>query len=601
MAYANYLVKSPSGIYHFRFVFNLRQKRQQVKRSLGTRNRTYAQLLALEMALHCKRLIAKGLTQHMFDENAFDEYLRDSYLSVTAGSPLHRNITGENPETGEPELDKLDYGNPFTVEPKRVIAWVRTNLPEEFEQALASSQQREGLFYGHVLAQCHQLYGDYFTLIEDEKANLIAQERLSRARRATQMSVLGKELSVSTSTPPNSTSSIEAHPDSPATSERLSALAERFYASKKDDIRNKKDFEDLQRKVQRFIELLGDPPAFSLDEDMIDTAVKLAKELPREQGEASGKSALEMLELALPPRSLQTTNNQLTTVKEFIKWLSNRRKTKYDFSSLIKPYKIMKQQDSSLRRSWHIDELQNIFNSYVYRYDEDAIGKKHGNEKFGFSKFWVPLIGLFTGARLEEICSLRSANIVSIEGIWCFDMPEFDEDGNPIKKNEKSVRTFPIHQRLIEIGLVEYAQKRQKQGHLMLLDEKMKSGKWSHEFSKWFGRTFKARVGLPVGNNEVVFHSFRHNVVNEFVSTHIPEQSFSWITGHSTGGTALKTYAYQGRMIFPPNQLVDIVNKISYDKLDLSHISFDDFCSKYMQPRRKPRSKSKRNKAIAGE
>jgi hypothetical protein len=130
----------------------------------------------------------------MFDENAFDEYLSNSYLSVSAGSPVHRNITGENSETGEPELDELDYGNPSTVEPKRVIAWVRANLPEEFEQALASSQQRQGLFYGHVLAQCHQLYGDYFTLIEDEKANLIAQERLSRARQASEVSVHGREL-----------------------------------------------------------------------------------------------------------------------------------------------------------------------------------------------------------------------------------------------------------------------------------------------------------------------------------------------------------------------------------------------------------------------
>jgi integrase len=32
---------------------------------------------------------------------------------------------------------------------------------------------------------------------------------------------------------------------------------------------------------------------------------------------------------------------------------------------------------------------------------------------------WVPWIGAFTGARISEICQLRSEDVVKIDDIWC--------------------------------------------------------------------------------------------------------------------------------------------------------------------------------------
>jgi integrase len=33
---------------------------------------------------------------------------------------------------------------------------------------------------------------------------------------------------------------------------------------------------------------------------------------------------------------------------------------------------------------------------------------------------WIPLIAAYTGARLSEICQLRTKDIVELEGIPCF-------------------------------------------------------------------------------------------------------------------------------------------------------------------------------------
>ncbi|MFO7716305.1 MAG: hypothetical protein R6V78_17845 [Desulfosarcina sp.] len=42
-------------------------------------------------------------------------------------------------------------------------------------------------------------------------------------------------------------------------------------------------------------------------------------------------------------------------------------------------------------------------------------------------KFWIPFIGLYTGARLEEICQLDITDIRQEDDIWVFDINERDD------------------------------------------------------------------------------------------------------------------------------------------------------------------------------
>ncbi|MCP4597194.1 hypothetical protein [Neptuniibacter sp.] len=373
--------------------------------------------------------------------------------------------------------------------------------------------------------------------------------------------------------------------------ERLSVIAEAFF--KRTKRKTEKGKKEQKRQVMLFIELLGDPLARDLTTAMLDDAVEKSAQLPKEQGIAVGKTGAEMLELGLPARALQTTNNHFNSVRTFFRWAANRNRIERNYAGVIEDFEINSAQETSNRRSWNLEELQQLFDSYVYRFDGTAIGKKHGNEDLHEGSFWIPLIALFSGARAEEICSLKPEHIVEIDNVWCFDMVEFDEDGKPIKKNKSSVRVFPIHKRLIDFGLVEYAQMRCEARRKMLFDLKLSEGKWSHAFSKWFNRTFKVRAGIVPGENvdknEVVFHSFRNNIVEEFEVRKIPESSYSWVTGHSTGGVARRTYPFKGKKIFPPRELIDVVNAVTHEGLDLSHVSFDGFKKKYMKKRRKAR------------
>lgn len=136
-------------------------------------------------------------------------------------------------------------------------------------------------------------------------------------------------------------------------------------------------------------------------------------------------------------------------------------------------------------------------------------------------QYWTCVIGLFTGARLNEICQLNTSDISEYEkGKWQFsfnDEGEEDEEGNPVSKKRlkttSSNRTMPVHPRLVELGFIEYWKKRKKLGKVNLLDvtaaKKDGYGKTPGQFFN--DKLMKEYVGI--NSPKKVFHSFRYTVI----------------------------------------------------------------------------------------
>ena len=70
-------------------------------------------------------------------------------------------------------------------------------------------------------------------------------------------------------------------------------------------------------------------------------------------------------------------------------------------------------------------------------------------------RFWIPLLGLYTGAWLNEICQLDVADVLEIENVWCISI---NADGDPKKsvKNQYGCRDVPIHDNLVQLGFLDY-------------------------------------------------------------------------------------------------------------------------------------------------
>jgi integrase len=154
--------------------------------------------------------------------------------------------------------------------------------------------------------------------------------------------------------------------------------------------------------------------------------------------------------------------------------------------------------------------------------------------------YWGTLIGIYTGARLNEVSQIMLDDIKQEDGIWYFDMND-EGDGKKLK-NEASRRRVPIHQALLDIGLVEYRDALKKQGKPRLLYELTFCKK--NGYGKKLGNFFNGKFlkALEMKSKQAVFHSLRHTVVTRLVQADQDEKKIKSIIGHTQSGTAMKTY-----------------------------------------------------------
>jgi integrase len=183
------------------------------------------------------------------------------------------------------------------------------------------------------------------------------------------------------------------------------------------------------------------------------------------------------------------------------------------------------------------DELKALFATPVFTEGHRPVGGA------GEAAFWLPLLALFSGARMEELAQLLVADVKESEGqmyLHITDIPDEDDEGEqPHKslKNASSRRRVPVHPELIRLGLLEYRQAMLDAGEKMLFPlVKTGSGdkrQRSANYSKWFGRYL--REVANVSDKRKTFHSFRHGFKDAARRAGVPQDCHHALTGHSTG------------------------------------------------------------------
>jgi integrase len=193
--------------------------------------------------------------------------------------------------------------------------------------------------------------------------------------------------------------------------------------------------------------------------------------------------------------------------------------------------------------------------------------KEYGQDKWGRSVhshfFWIPLIALFSGCRLEEICQLYIEDVQKLEDVWCLDINE-DKPDKSVKKGER--RIVPLHPFIcVELNFIEYVKSLKDQEGRVFPELKRINDRYGHSYGQWFGR-FKKRNGI-IGKK--TFHSFRHTVITTLLEKDIPDHQISQLVGHITSGQTTSRYGKR----FKPKVLFDkTIKKLNYD-IDLSHLN----------------------------
>ncbi len=138
-------------------------------------------------------------------------------------------------------------------------------------------------------------------------------------------------------------------------------------------------------------------------------------------------------------------------------------------------------------------------------------------------KTFIVLTGIYTGARLEEICQLAPGNLEKHGAIYAIRIDA--KDGRQLK-NDASRRVFPLPQALVDTGLIDYVTKASGET-IFGLTRVM--GRYGRSVSPFFRRL---REGVGITDSRLCFHCLRHSYADLLRAKKVPDDASAQLMGH---------------------------------------------------------------------
>jgi len=318
----------------------------------------------------------------------------------------------------------------------------------------------------------------------------------------------------------------------------LSFVIEDFL--KRYDPANKSMLVKLNATLPILIELVGDKPIDQIYQTDINNFFDEVQKLPvrRDAAKFKGLSIKRVIIANAGGACIAEktfTGTYRACVNVFVQWATTHYKDQ-GFPSLSASgcvYRGSRAIGINKQRAIKPDELVRLFSHPKM--------KEYAASSETAHYCWLPLIGLFTGARINEVCQLNPfTDIVQDKetGIYYF---HFTDEGETAEGVDKSIKTnssrrvVPIHSRLLELGFLDYVERVKAGNHKVIFPQwQPRGGKASANAGKWFTR-FVEDVGvkdITEGARLSGFHSFRHTFITWGMSNKI--LGIFDITGHET-------------------------------------------------------------------
>lgn len=285
------------------------------------------------------------------------------------------------------------------------------------------------------------------------------------------------------------------------------------------------------------------------------------------------KKLTEVLEIAkakeLAPMSVTTANSYMSAFVSLLDFAAAEHIIeKNPATGLRLASDRVKRKDKRL--PFAVEDLNAIFAAPLYSgcVDDGAGYNRPGPKRPRRGRFWVPLVSLYSGMRLNEVCQLSEDDIVIDDGTDII-LVRSDEDGVKRVKTSAGHRFVPIHPELKRLGFLDHvAAVRAKQPPKARLFPDLttaSTGYISDNFSKWFAN-FLDKVGIKDARKN--FHSFRHTFRDALREAEIPQDRVRELGGWSSGSTE-DDYGSGTR----PSTLAREIAKVRYEGLNLDGLT----------------------------
>lgn len=315
---------------------------------------------------------------------------------------------------------------------------------------------------------------------------------------------------------------------------------------------------DHQGRLSEFLTIIGDKPIAKISRDDMRRFRETLRKLPPNRTRVKafkGKRIQELLDMNIAKTlSITTVNIHVEAVGSMLEWCI--REGMLETNPATRLQLKDKRQAVELRSAFTSEELSKIFSH-----------PKFSQKKFkSLSYFWIPLIALYTGMRLEEIAQLHCSDVYesATKGIWVIDINDsgVDEQQRPkLLKNKNARRLVPVHPVLISMGFLDYNTDIARKNHVRLFPDLNKS-EGALKFGKQPGKQFKSVVTATLGKVAgKTFHSLRHTFSDFYKQRGLQNDYFRQVFGHELPMLAANQYGAK----FPPELLYEeVIVKLGY-------------------------------------
>lgn len=305
--------------------------------------------------------------------------------------------------------------------------------------------------------------------------------------------------------------------------------------------------EDASRHVQGYVRLfaktLGDRPMNSYERADILRWVRTLERVRTSYGKG-GKDHTKAIEVIVresrgkPTLGSTTINKHITHLKQLFLFAirHHRFATSDDVEAMFADINLGQGvPEPEQRKLWPTKALTTLFTSPIWtgtraRADDFTHRHQEGPHIHIDGYWWLPIIGLYTGMRLEEIAQLQNNNLNQDDNGLRF-IHVTDEGPGQRLKNKQSRRGVPVHPFLSELGFEKLFGPKKYAWvfpELKLAGRPPKrGGQFSEDFTAY-------RRAIGVYERLVDFHSFRHTLVTELREAGADAGVVAYLTGHRT-------------------------------------------------------------------
>jgi integrase len=303
---------------------------------------------------------------------------------------------------------------------------------------------------------------------------------------------------------------------------------------------------EVTSSIGMFKTIVGNKPMHHIDRKAMVDYIEKLKRLPanmHKKRKYRDKPVAKILEMeVLDPMSTASVNKYLGRANALLLWsVRHGYLDRNPADGLVVAEK--KIRDDEERSAYNANDLKRLVSSLAT--------VDNGRPE----RYWIPLIGMYSGLRLNEICQLHLEDILEVEGVFCFDV---NDAGNKRVKTLSSKRLVPIHPTLQGRGFLDYVRLMKEADHPRLwMNLELERDGYGHHFGKWYQRHNRQYVTTDPLK---VFHSFRHTVANTLKQAGVAESVIAEILGHANHSITTGRYGKRYR----PSVLLDALMKLDY-------------------------------------